>query len=164
MKAARLSPELQASLRDAIVAERNADAALDARRAHVDRLLQEMRSNGVSFDRIAIEAFKARRGRPPRAKERLRERARLRQRYCRMKVKLGVTCGHRDPLATTGQSPSVHVALASKELANMNDPRLIKRTTIEETYTTSSKASLGDADLGDDELDDVDDDEDEDES
>ena len=74
-----------------------------------------------------------------------------------------VTSGNGDQSANKGKMPLSKVAFLLEEKNNMTDPRLIKRTTIEETFAAPEEDALagpvgshedGDDDLGEDEDDD----------
>ena len=155
----KLNSEATQALKDAVLAERRADAALAESQVRMDEVLEQLRREGVPFGHIARCTFQARRGRAPTLRERKRETTRIRLRVWR------VTHGNFDPAACAGKVPLAKVPLQVEELNNMtNDPRLIKRTTIEETFAAPDEDALAGPGSGNEDGDDLDDDEDDDDS
>jgi hypothetical protein len=140
------------AVRDAVEAERRADVDFNARKERLDCLLTQLRRSGVSFELLAKLVFATQRRRKASKNEQLRESARLRKRLSR------VTPSHKNRAVEKGHRTSLRVALGNTEDQMTNDPRLIKRTTVEETFARTGDDDLADADLGEDE--DIDGDED----
>ena len=119
------------NLKAELQAEREAMVRLREVRDRVAMTVARLADSGMSYDRLACLTIRARTGHAPTLRERKREADRLRQIAHRQRV----TGSHDIDSSEFEVTPSIQASSDGKELPM---ERLIKRRTIEETFTTDA--------------------------